>query len=65
MSDTSTNPDVVESQGDATYRVTANELRQFVERIERLDAEKKDLESALGDAENALELEENKLLKLT
>ncbi|MEX3315075.1 DUF2312 domain-containing protein [Sulfitobacter maritimus] len=43
MSDTSTNPDVVESEGDATYRVTANELRQFVERIERLDAEKKDL----------------------
>ncbi|MDH4541047.1 DUF2312 domain-containing protein [Sulfitobacter faviae] len=32
-----------ESEGDATYRVTANELRQFVERIERLDAEKKDL----------------------
>lgn len=28
---------------DATYRVTANELRQFVERVERLDAEKKDL----------------------
>lgn len=28
---------------DATYRVTAKELRQFVERIERLDAEKKDL----------------------
>ena len=43
MSDFSTNPDVVESQGDANYRVTANELRQFVERIERLDAEKKDL----------------------
>ncbi|GAA6177900.1 MULTISPECIES: DUF2312 domain-containing protein [Sulfitobacter] len=47
MSDFSTNPapqsDVVEAQGDATYRVTANELRQFVERIERLDAEKKDL----------------------
>ena len=34
MSDTST---------DATYRVTADELRQFIERIERLDAEKKDL----------------------
>ncbi|AKS45751.1 Uncharacterized conserved protein, UPF0335 family [Octadecabacter temperatus] len=34
MSDTST---------DASYRVTADELRQFVERIERLDAEKKDL----------------------
>lgn len=43
MSDTSTNPDVIESGADATYRVTANELRQFVERIERLDAEKKDL----------------------
>lgn len=28
---------------DATYRVTADELRQFIERIERLDAEKKDL----------------------
>ncbi|MCQ0093849.1 DUF2312 domain-containing protein [Roseovarius sp. M141] len=26
-----------------TYRVTADELRQFIERIERLDAEKKDL----------------------
>lgn len=34
MSDTDT---------DATYRVTANELRAFVERFERLDAEKKDL----------------------
>ncbi|GGL91892.1 hypothetical protein GCM10011534_12510 [Pseudooceanicola nanhaiensis] len=28
---------------DAAYRVTANELRSFIERIERLDAEKKDL----------------------
>ncbi|MCV6823951.1 MULTISPECIES: DUF2312 domain-containing protein [Halocynthiibacter] len=28
---------------DASYRVTADELRQFVERIERLDAEKKDI----------------------
>ena len=28
---------------DSTYRVTADELRQFIERIERLDAEKKDL----------------------
>ena len=43
MSDTATNPDVIEDAGDATSRVTANELRQFVERIERLDAEKKDL----------------------
>jgi uncharacterized protein (UPF0335 family) len=32
-----------ETNTDDTYRVTANELRQFVERIERLDAEKKDL----------------------
>lgn len=28
---------------DATYRVTANELRQFIERWERLDSEKKDI----------------------
>ena len=28
---------------DTTNRVTANELRKFVERIERLDAEKKDI----------------------
>jgi uncharacterized protein (UPF0335 family) len=26
-----------------TYRVTAAELRQFIERVERLDSEKKDL----------------------
>lgn len=43
MSDFSTNPSVTEDAGDASYKVTANELRQFVERIERLDAEKKDL----------------------
>lgn len=29
-----------------TYRVTADELRSFIERIERLDAEKKDLAEA-------------------
>ena len=28
---------------DVSYRVTADELRQFIERIERLDAEKKDI----------------------
>ena len=28
---------------DTTYRVTADELRQFIERIEKLDAEKKDI----------------------
>ena len=43
MSDSATNPESQDAIGDATYRVTANELRQFVERIERLDAEKKDL----------------------
>ncbi len=35
--------DVTEPSSDTTYRVTANELRQFIERIERLEAEKKDL----------------------
>ncbi len=28
---------------DTSYRVTADELRQFIERFERLDAEKKDI----------------------
>jgi uncharacterized protein (UPF0335 family) len=28
---------------DETYRVTADELRQFIERVERLEAEKKDI----------------------
>ena len=28
---------------DATYNVTANELRQFIEQIEGLEAEKKDI----------------------
>ncbi|RAP38257.1 hypothetical protein BYZ73_21770, partial [Rhodovulum viride] len=32
-----------EAQTDATYRVTAAELRQFIERFERLEGEKKDL----------------------
>lgn len=32
-----------ESAEDATYRVTAGELRQFVERIERLASEKQDI----------------------
>ncbi|MFN3147836.1 MAG: DUF2312 domain-containing protein [Paracoccaceae bacterium] len=37
MSDTAT-PDT-----DATYRIAADELRQFIERYERLEAEKKDI----------------------
>ena len=43
MADSATKPESQDPIGDATYRVTANELRQIVERIERLDAEKKDL----------------------
>jgi uncharacterized protein (UPF0335 family) len=35
-----------ETSSDTSYRVTADELRQFIERIERLDAEKKDLAEA-------------------
>ena len=38
MSDTSTNAGT-----DTSYRVTADELRQFIERVERLEQEKKDL----------------------
>ncbi len=37
---------MTESSSDISYRVTADELRAFVERIERLDAEKKDLADA-------------------
>jgi uncharacterized protein (UPF0335 family) len=36
-------PESAVSAADATYRVTADELRQFIERFERLDIEKKDL----------------------
>ncbi|AZV77800.1 DUF2312 domain-containing protein [Parasedimentitalea marina] len=35
--------DVTEQEKSDSYRVTAGELRQFVERLERLDTEKKDL----------------------
>lgn len=39
-----TTPDTqAADNGDAAYRVTAGELRQFVKRIEQLDEEKKDL----------------------
>ncbi len=31
------------TDADTTYRVTADEIRQFIERFERLDQEKKDL----------------------
>ena len=32
-----------DASSDTSYRVTADELRQFVERYERLEAEKKDI----------------------
>ena len=32
-----------ETTPDSSYRVTADELRQFIERFERLEAEKKDI----------------------
>ena len=36
--------DILEDEAaDAQYRVTAGELRQFVERYERLEAERRDL----------------------
>jgi len=35
--------DFEDTQAEANYKVTAGELRQFIERIERLDAEKKDI----------------------
>ena len=34
------------STPDSLYRVTADELRQFIERFERLEAEKKDIADA-------------------
>jgi uncharacterized protein (UPF0335 family) len=35
--------DIVEDEASSHYRVTAGELRQFVERFERLEQEKKDI----------------------
>ncbi|HMQ94553.1 MAG TPA: DUF2312 domain-containing protein [Amaricoccus sp.] len=35
--------DIVEDEATSQYKVTAGELRQFVERYERLDQEKKDI----------------------
>ena len=42
MSDFNSNVLEMDTKPDS-YRVTADELRAFVERIERLDAEKKDI----------------------
>ncbi|PID95809.1 MAG: hypothetical protein CSA85_00580 [Alphaproteobacteria bacterium] len=35
-----------DAAADNSYRVTAEELRQFIERFERLEAEKKDIADA-------------------
>lgn len=35
--------DVLEDSATAQYKVTAGELRQFIERFERLDQEKRDI----------------------
>jgi uncharacterized protein (UPF0335 family) len=43
MSEVTTDPATPETAADASYRASSGELRQFVERIERLDAEKKDI----------------------
>lgn len=34
---------------DTAYRVTADELRQFIERLERLEADKKDIAEAMKE----------------
>ena len=36
-------PEATDAAVDANYRVTAEELRQFIERFERLENEKKDI----------------------
>jgi len=43
FSDAPTSAPSLAPSSDTTYRVTADELRQFIERIERLEAEKKDI----------------------
>lgn len=44
MADTAVN-----APSDATYGVAANELRQFIERVERLEAEKKEVADQIKD----------------
>jgi uncharacterized protein (UPF0335 family) len=41
--------DILEDEARETYKVTAGELRQFVERYERLEAEKRDLADQLKE----------------
>lgn len=48
MADTSM-AEIGDNSGDTTFRVTAGELRNFVERIERLEEEKKELGAQVKD----------------
>jgi uncharacterized protein (UPF0335 family) len=41
--------EILEDESREQYRVTAGELRQFVERYERLEAERKDLAEQMKD----------------
>jgi uncharacterized protein (UPF0335 family) len=38
-----------DENNEKAYRITADELRQFIERIERLDAEKKDISEQIKE----------------
>lgn len=42
-------PPVGDNSGDTSYRVTADELRQFVERVERLEGEKRNLQGDIKE----------------
>ncbi len=41
--------EILEDEAREQYRVTAGELRQFIERYERLEAERKDLAEQMKD----------------
>ena len=41
--------EILEDEARDQYRVTAGELRQFVERYERLEAERRDLADQMKD----------------
>lgn len=41
--------DIGHNSGDQTYRVVTSELRSFIERVERLEAEKKDIASQIRE----------------
>lgn len=49
-SDGKPRPNDDEAENLSAYRVTAGELRQFIERIERLEAEKKDIADEIKEA---------------